>query len=92
MALPAFAVTPHITIGGRGVTLFAAPDWMLSIGGALRNSERMVWPLAYALILAAIMLVHRAWGGRRAGWLLLGLLTIQVVQSGPASPAPRPGR
>ena len=49
----------------------------------MRNSERMVWPLAYALILAAIMLVNRAWGGRRTGWLLLGLLTIQVVDLWP---------
>jgi hypothetical protein len=83
LALLVFAVTPHVTIGGRGGTLVTLPGWMLSIGGALRNSERMVWPLAYALILAAIALGHRAWGGRRTGWLLLGLLTLQVVDLWP---------
>jgi hypothetical protein len=83
LTLLAFAISPHVTVGGKGGTLFELPGWIISIGGALRNSERMVWPLAYASILAAITLIHRAWGGRRTGLLLLGLLLLQVVDLWP---------
>ena len=62
----------------------------------------MAWPLAYALLFGAIAAAVRAWGGRRTGWLLLGLLSLQWMDLRPgiaergraAAVAPRevPGR
>ncbi len=83
LALLAFAITPHVTVGGRGGELFTLPDRVLAVAGMLRNAERMVWPLAYALMLGAIALAARAWGGRRTGWLLLGLLALQWIDLQP---------
>ncbi len=83
LALLAFAITPNVTIGGRGGELFALPDRAMAIAGMLRNAERMVWPLSYVLMLGAIALAARAWGGRRTGWLLLGLLALQWVDLQP---------
>jgi hypothetical protein len=83
LALLAFAITPNVTIGGRGGELFALPDRAMVIAGMLRNAERMVWPLSYVLMLGAIALAARAWGGRRTGWLLLGLLALQWVDLQP---------
>ncbi|MDB5372377.1 MAG: hypothetical protein JWP04_1019 [Belnapia sp.] len=79
LGLLAFAITPHVTIGGWGVELFGLPDKVMAVAGALRNSERMVWPLAYAALAGAIALLANAWGGRRTGWLLLALLAVQAV-------------
>lgn len=84
LGLLAFAVTPHVTLGGRGIALLALPDRLMAVAGALRNSERMVWPLAYALLTGAVAMLAVAWGARRSGWLLLALLVVQAVdlQSG----------
>ncbi|HYF08340.1 MAG TPA: hypothetical protein VD970_12020, partial [Acetobacteraceae bacterium] len=40
-------------------------------------------PLAYAMLIGAILAVARAWGGRRAGWLLLALLVVQWLDLRP---------
>jgi len=83
LALLAFAVTHRVEVANHVWTLFEPPAWFLHVAGALRNSTRMAWPLAYTLMIAAIAAAVRAWGGRRTGWLLLGLLGLQLVDLHP---------
>jgi hypothetical protein len=83
LALLAFAVTHRVTIAGHTWTLFTPPPRVLALLEILRNSDRMVWPLAYALMVGAIATLGRVWGGRRTGWLLLGMLGLQAADVGP---------
>lgn len=83
LVLFAFAVTHRVSVAGHIVTLFVPSDRVLGILGALRNSERMAMPVVYALLVLAIACCARAWGGRAAGWLLLGLLAVQAVDIAP---------
>ena len=50
LALLAFAVTHRVAIAGHTWTLFTPPPWAFALLRVLRNSNRMVWPLAYALL------------------------------------------
>jgi len=77
LLLLAFAVTHQVTVAGRVWTLFEPPAWFMDAAAVLRNSTRFALPLAYALLVAAVAVVTRNWGGRRTGWLLLGLLVLQ---------------
>lgn len=83
LALLAFAVTHRVEVGSQVWTLFKPPASLLQLAGALRNSTRMAWPLAYTLMVAAIAAAVRAWGGKRTGWLLLGLLGLQWLDLHP---------
>ncbi|MBX6742637.1 MAG: hypothetical protein IRY87_11410 [Acetobacteraceae bacterium] len=83
LLLFAFAVTHRVTIAGHAWVLFEPPARLLAIAGALRNSERMAWPLAYALLLGAIAACARGWGPRRTGWMLLALLALQWLDLRP---------
>ncbi|MFC7542079.1 hypothetical protein ACFQU2_24920 [Siccirubricoccus deserti] len=83
LGLLAFAVTQRVTLGGALMAELPLPAWLLDRLDVLRNAERMAWPLAYALMVGAVALADRAWGGRRVGWLLLGLLALQWVDLRP---------
>ena len=83
LALLAYAVTHRVTAGGQVWVLFEPPQSFLRAAAALRNSTRMAWPLAYALMFACIAACVRAWGGRRTGWLLLALLALQWLDLRP---------
>jgi Family of unknown function (DUF6311) len=89
LLLLGYAVTHRVTFAGHVWTPFVPPDWFFALAGALRNSERMAWPFAYALLLGAIALCARAWGGRRTGWLLLALLVVQWIDLRPGLAARR---
>jgi hypothetical protein len=98
LVLLCYAVTHRVALGGHVWVLFEPPAWFMRPAAALRNSIRMAWPLAYALMFSAILACVRTWGGRRTGWLLLGLLALQWVDLQPgiaargvaAAAAPRP--
>jgi hypothetical protein len=79
LVLLAYAVTHRVAVAGHVLTLFEPPAWFIHAAAALRNSVRMAWPLAYAFMVGAMAATVRAWGGRRTGWLLLGLLALQWV-------------
>ncbi|HYF08323.1 MAG TPA: DUF6311 domain-containing protein, partial [Acetobacteraceae bacterium] len=79
----AIAITHRPSIGGWQVTLIPMPDAFEDLAAALRASERFLWPLAYALLVAAVATVAHAFGGRRAGLILAALLVVQVVDLGP---------
>lgn len=83
LAMLAFAVTHRPTLAGLQVTLFEPPGWALALAGSLRASERFFWPLAYALLFAAVAVLARTWGGRRTGLLLAALLAVQLADLRP---------
>jgi hypothetical protein len=83
LALLSYAVTHRVALGSHVLVLFEPPDWFMRPAAALRNSIRMAWPLAYALMFGAILACVRTLGGRRTGWLLLGLLALQWVDLRP---------
>ena len=102
LAMLAFAVTHRPSVGGWQVTLFELPRALVEPAAALRASERFLWPLAYALLLAAVAALAHGIGGRRAGLVLAALVAVQFadLQPGfarldrffPAGPAEAPLR
>lgn len=102
LAMLAVAITHRPSIGGWQFTLFELPPALVEPAAALRASERFLWPLAYALLLAAVAALARGLGGRRAGQVLAVLVVVQFadLQPGfarlhhffPAGPAEAPLR
>lgn len=79
----AFAISHRVSIGGRQVELFAMPPALVEPAAALRASERFLWPLAYALLLAAAAALAHGIGGRRAGLVLAALVAVQFADLQP---------
>jgi hypothetical protein len=79
LGLTALAVTHRVSIGGVVFELFALPPEILRYADALRASERFVWPVFYALLIAAVFALVRGMGERRAGFVLLLLALVQAV-------------
>lgn len=84
LAMLAFAVTNRIAIADHVIAEFPLPALVQHYADLLRASERFFWPLAYAMLFAAIAAVAARWGGRRAGILLAVALALQLadVQGG----------
>ncbi|MBD0274310.1 MAG: hypothetical protein ICV73_20555 [Acetobacteraceae bacterium] len=83
LAMLAFAVTHRLSVGGWQVTLFDLPPALVNLASALRCSERFLWPLAYALLLAAVAALAHGVGGRRAGYVLAVLVVVQFADLRP---------
>ena len=79
----AVAVTHRVSIGGWQVTLFELPPALVEPAAALRCSERFLWPLAYALLFAAVAALAHGIGGRRAGLVLAALVVVQFADLQP---------
>jgi hypothetical protein len=87
IAMALFAATHKPSFAGLRVTLFEPPPWLLSLAGTLRASTRFAWPLAYALLAAAAILLLRAAAPRhlpRAAMLLGALALVQAVDLWPS--------
>ncbi|WP_439576617.1 DUF6311 domain-containing protein [Elioraea sp.] len=82
-AMLALAVTHRVSIGGREFVLFELPEAVLRYADALRASERFLWPVAYAALLAAALTLIRVLGGRRAGLVLAMLVAVQIADLRP---------
>ncbi|WP_431281276.1 DUF6311 domain-containing protein [Humitalea sp. 24SJ18S-53] len=79
----AVAISHHVSIGGREVGWFELPPRLADLAAALRASERFLWPLGYALLLAGIAALAHAIGGRRAGVVLALLVGLQFIDLQP---------
>jgi hypothetical protein len=77
-----FAITHQVTLLGQTLFTVPLPSRLLNGLSMLRASERFFWPLAYATLLAAMLVLARAFG-RRAGPVLLALLLLQVADISP---------
>jgi hypothetical protein len=82
-AMLAFAITHRASIGGREVLLFDPPEALVRMASALRASERFLWPAAYAALFAAIAVIVRGLGARRAGLVLSLLVAVQFIDMQP---------
>ncbi|MDB5411808.1 MAG: hypothetical protein JWR10_143 [Rubritepida sp.] len=82
-ALLLFAISHRPTIGGALIAEIPLPESLVQLLGALRASERFFWPIAYALILAGMAGLLRAFGPRWAGLALLALLLVQAADLRP---------
>ncbi len=77
------AITHRVSVAGHVVELFALPPALDAAADALRASERFFWPAAYAALLGAAIAMVRAWGSRRAGLLMAGLVAVQLADLQP---------
>lgn len=87
VAMALFAATHKPSFAGLRITLFEPAPWLLSLAGILRASTRFAWPLAYALLAAAAILLLRAAAPRhlsRAAALLVALALVQVIDLWPS--------
>lgn len=78
-----FAVSHRVSVGGQAFALFEMPERLLAMVGALRASERFLWPFAYALLVGAVAALVHALGGRRAGLVMAGLVVVQLADLQP---------
>lgn len=74
-----FAISHRVAIAGHVTTLFDLPAPLARLADMLRASERFFWPLAYALIFAAIALVARRLPRSGARYVLAAALVLQIV-------------
>lgn len=77
------AISHRVSIGGSEVVLFGLPPQLDALAAALRASERFLWPLGYALLLAGIAALVHAIGGRRTGAVLALLVGLQFIDLQP---------
>ena len=82
-AMALFAVSPNVSVAGVNFTVIELPPWILRYADALRASERFIWPAGYAALITATFLLIRWLGGRRAGFVLVGLVVIQAIDMRP---------
>jgi hypothetical protein len=83
LAMALFAVSPNLSVGGFAVTLFELPLGISRYADALRASQRFIWPLGYAALIISVFLLIRWLGGRLAGFVLAGLVVIQILDMRP---------
>lgn len=76
VAMFVFALSDHVVVGYRVYDLHYA-KWLWPLPEILRSSGRLVWPLLYVLLLAALVLLAREWSSRRLAWVLAGCVLLQ---------------
>lgn len=93
LVLLAFATAGRFDWGTRSLAELALPAPFEVLGSKLRGAGRMVWPLAYALVLLALVRLAAAFPGRAGAALLAGLAGLMAVELSPlrAGTIPAPG-
>jgi hypothetical protein len=92
--LPAFAVLTLLAIGshvvfqGQTIIAFPLPLSIVDLLDPVRASGRLFWPVAYTIVLVAIMIAYRLERGR-ACLLLGGALALQMIDIAPMFAAVR---
>jgi hypothetical protein len=81
----AFALSPHLAIGGAEVSLPFA-SWLDSAGSLLRASGRMFWPVYYLLLWLALRTASRRLPAKVAVTVLALLLALQAWDTSVAWP------
>jgi hypothetical protein len=82
LVLTLFAISPNVAVGEFGAEL-PVPAALMDLAGAVRSSGRFFWPVYYMLALGAVWLLHRSFGTRITGPLLLLLAALQVYDTYP---------
>lgn len=77
IALFLIAVSNHAQFYGYTVWHFELPQWLRGPAAVLRASGRLVWPITYCLILAALVVLFKS-RPKWVGVILPAILLIQV--------------
>lgn len=77
VALFLFALSHHVVVG-VSIILLPHPEWLSPLTQLVRSSGRLVWPLAYVLLLGAIVWLDRQLPRRKCLALLTGCVLLQV--------------
>lgn len=80
LGLSGLAVSHSIGIGSYSYRI-DVPDLMLAMGGLFRASGRLIWPVYYLLLLAAVIGAMQVWRGNRGLLLLVAALGLQGVDT-----------
>lgn len=78
VVLTALAITNYPEFAGRSLPRFPLPAALAPLLDTLRASGRLFWPVAYTLVLIAILAVYRL-GAVRAGQLLAVFAAVQTI-------------
>ena len=78
VALTLLAISNYPDIAGQMLPRFPLPGFLISALDLVRASGRLFWPVAYVLVLVAILAAYRL-PRAQADALLVLLLTIQIV-------------
>ena len=83
LALLGFTVFAASNNVGVGLHEFAypLPSWLAPAAGLMRASGRLFWPVFYAVLLAVVALVVRAYPARVSVGLLVAAVAVQVVDT-----------
>lgn len=73
-----FSLSDRVVLGSWLFELDYA-RWAGPLAEVLRSGGRLAWPLLYVLLLGALVLLAGRWPGRRLGWLLAGLVLVQLL-------------
>ncbi len=77
LGLTLFAVSFRITWGDRILAELAIPGIWQTLGGIFRSGGRLIWPVMYLIIIAAIAGVLLS--ARRQKWIPAGILAVCAV-------------
>lgn len=77
-SLTALAITNFPEIAGYSLPRFPLPAALAPALDTVRASGRLFWPVAYAIVLLALVTIYRL-GARRAGQVLLAAVAIQAI-------------
>lgn len=78
VALTLFAISNYPDVAGQMLPRFPLPDFVMPLLDLVRASGRLFWPVAYVLVLVAILAAYRLPRARADGLLAL-LLAVQIV-------------
>lgn len=80
--LTLLAMSTHITFQGDVIARIPLDQRVIDWLDPIRASGRLFWPIAYAMVFAAILVVHRL-STRQAALLLAAALALQLIDIAP---------
>lgn len=78
--LTLLAVSNHVLFRGAQILLVPLPAWLIDALDLVRSSGRLFWPVAYALVYAAVLAVYRL---KRGTLVLAAALALQIADMSP---------
>jgi hypothetical protein len=82
LLLGALAASNRVALGPYEF-VYAVPAWFENAVSVVRVSGRLVWPLAYVVLLGIVALIARAYPARAGAVLLAAAAVVQVVDTAP---------
>ncbi|MBR0646597.1 DUF6311 domain-containing protein [Plastoroseomonas hellenica] len=83
LALLVLSWSNHVSIAGHPLAVLPIPDALRPAFDALRASARFAWPAVYAVVIAAMVLVHRRWHYAISHRILFLAAALQIADTAP---------